>query len=78
MKESYGALFDVAVKEDFERSISFSEEKTSHRPPGKAYDKRSWLLPKPWILWPKKSMFTSLINNVNDFIKLMKNKCKQS
>ncbi|MDD2332255.1 MAG: SIS domain-containing protein, partial [Candidatus Cloacimonetes bacterium] len=74
MKESYGALFDVAVKEDFEKKYFFSEEKNIFIDLlGKAYDKKKLVIAKALDSLAEEVDVHEFNNNVNDFIKLMKN-----
>ncbi len=73
-QDSYTAIFDVAIKEDFEKKYFFSNEKNVFIDlMGKEYDKRKLIVAKALDSIAERVEVVGFENSVSDFLELIKN-----
>lgn len=73
-QQSYGAIFDVAVKEDFDKKYFFSNEKNIFiELMGKEYDQQRLIIAKALDSISEQVDVTEFEHSVQDFLSLIKN-----
>ncbi|MDZ4122123.1 MAG: SIS domain-containing protein, partial [Candidatus Cloacimonadaceae bacterium] len=78
-QESYSEIFDVAVKEDFEKKYFFSNEKNVFIDLlGSEYDKKKLILAKALDSIAEEIEVIAFDNSVADFLELLKNTVKNN